>query len=278
MLTYNPSVKGRYFYKQGTYMSFETILINLDHGVATLVIKNPPLNVLSTQVGHEINKALDKIETDPAISVIVITGDGNKAFAAGADIRELQKLSGVEAEAMANIWDCLFTRIEEFRLPVIAAVNGMAVVGGCELAIACDIRYASENALFGQPAINLGIIPGWGGTQRLPRLVGKGRALELMMTGDTFDVKEAKQMGLINQIVSPQELMATVRNLARRLCNKGGLALTAIKTCVNQGLNQKMEEGLALESREFGVISSTEDKIEGIAAFLEKRPANFRKN
>ena len=257
-------------------MSFEQILIEQDGGVVTITIDHPPLNVLSAQVGRELGEALDQIDDDRVASVIVLTGSGDRAFAAGADIRELQRLSGSEAEEMTHRWHRLFRRIEGFRLPVIAAVNGVALGGGCELAMACDIRYASEKARFGQPEINLGLVPGWGGTQRLPRLIGRGRALELIMTGDLFDAAEAHRLGLVNRVTAPEDLMETVGELAGRMAAKGGVALASIKTCVNEGLDQGLDEALALEAREFGAVSSTEDKAEGIAAFLEKRPAAFR--
>lgn len=257
-------------------MSFEQILIEQDGGVVTITIDHPPLNVLSAQVGRELGEALDQIDDDRVASVVVLTGSGDRAFAAGADIRELQRLSGSEAEEMTHRWHRLFRRIEGFRLPVIAAVNGVALGGGCELAMACDIRYASEKARFGQPEINLGLVPGWGGTQRLPRLIGRGRALELIMTGDMFDAAEAHRLGLVNRVTAPEDLMETVGELAGRMAAKGGVALASIKTCVNEGLDQGLDEALALEAREFGTVSSTEDKAEGIAAFLEKRPAAFR--
>lgn len=257
-------------------MSFETIRINQDRGVVTLTINHPPLNVLNGQVGKELGEAFARINDDSMASVVVLTGAGNRAFAAGADIRELQRLSGAEAEEMTHRWHRLFQAIEGFRLPVIAAVNGMALGGGCELAMACDIRYASETAQFGQPEINLGLVPGWGGTQRLPRLIGRGRALELMMTGDLFNAVEAERIGLVNRVTAPEALMEKVEELAGQLASKGSLALASIKTCVNEGLDQALEDALALEAREFGTVSSTEDKAEGIAAFLEKRPAEFR--
>ena len=257
-------------------MTFEQILINRDGGVVTITIYHPPLNVLSAQVGRELGEALDRIESDSAASVVILTGSGDRAFAAGADIQELQRLSGSDAEEMTHRWHRLFRRIEGFRLPVIAAVNGVALGGGCELAMACDIRYASEKARFGQPEINLGLIPGWGGTQRLPRLIGRGRALELMMTGDLFDAAEAERLGLVNRVTAPDALMETVGELAGRMAAKGNIALASIKTCVNEGLDKTLDEALALEAREFGAVSSTEDKAEGIAAFLEKRPAAFR--
>ena len=257
-------------------MSFEQILKEQDGGVVTITIDHPPLNVLSAQVGRELGEALDQIDDDPDASVVILTGSGDRAFAAGADIRELQRLSGSDAEEMTHRWHRLFRRIEGFRLPVIAAVNGVALGGGCELAMACDLRYASEKARFGQPEINLGLVPGWGGTQRLPRLIGRGRALELMMTGDMFDAAEAHRLGLVNRVTAPEELMDTVGELAARMAAKGGVALASIKTCVNEGLDQGLDEALALEAREFGAVSSTEDKAEGIEAFLEKRPAQFR--
>ena len=256
-------------------MAFETILIEQDEGIVTLSLNRPPVNALNTTVGAELREALDQIDHDSAARAVIITGSGDRAFAAGADIRELQDLAGPDAESMVQRWHHLFRWMETFRLPVIAAVNGVALGGGCELAMACDLRIASEQARFGQPEINLGLIPGWGGTQRLPRLIGRGRALEILLTGDLIDASEAHRIGLVNRIVPGETLMDTVREIARNIASKGPVALRLIKACVDTGLDQPLDAALSFEARQFGVVSATEDKAEGIAAFLEKRPAGF---
>jgi len=257
-------------------MAFETILVNQDKGIVTISLNRPPVNVLNSAMGTELWEAFDKIDHDSTARAVVITGSGDRAFAAGADIRELQDLTGADAESMVQRWHQLFRRIEIFRLPVIAAVNGVALGGGCELAMACDIRIASERARFGQPEINLGLIPGWGGTQRLPRLIGRGRALELLLTGDMIDANEAHRIGLVNRVVSGEILMNTVREFARNIASKGPIALRLIKTCVDTGLDQPLDAALSFETRQFGTVIATEDKEEGITAFLEKRPAKFQ--
>jgi enoyl-CoA hydratase len=256
-------------------MAFETILMDQENGVVVLTLNRPPVNVLNTTVGQELRAAFEEIDRDAAARAVIMTGGGERAFAAGADIRELQTLAGAEAEGMVQRWHHLFRRMETFRLPIIAAVNGVALGGGCELAMACDLRIASENARFGQPEINLGLIPGWGGTQRLPRLVGQGRAMELLMTGDPIDAAEACRIGLVNRVVPPDALMDTARTLARTLAGKGAVALRMIKACVQTGLNGPLDAGLAFEARQFGAVCATGDKAEGIAAFLEKRPPVF---
>ena len=258
------------------YMAFETILINQDEGIVTLSLNRPPVNALNTLVGTELREAFDQIDHDSAARTVIITGSGDRAFAAGADIRELQNLTGPDAELMVQRWHHLFRRMETFRLPVIAAVNGVALGGGCELAMACDLRIASEQAEFGQPEINLGLIPGWGGTQRLPRLIGRGRALELLLTGDKINAAEAYRIGLVNRVVPREALMDTVRHIALHIAGKAPVALRLIKKCVDTGLGQPLDASLSFEARQFGVVSGTEDKAEGIAAFLEKRSAKFQ--
>lgn len=257
-------------------MAFETILMDQDKGIVTLSLNRPPVNALNTSTGAELGEALEQIDHDSAVRAIIITGSGDRAFAAGADIKELQSLSGADAESMVQKWHQLFRRMETFRLPIIAAVNGLALGGGCELAMACDLRIAAEQARFGQPEINLGLIPGWGGTQRLPRLIGRGRALELLLTGDMIDAAEAHRIGLVNRVVPDDMLMDTTREMAGRIAGKGPIALRLIKACVDTGFDQPLDAALSYEAGQFGAVSATEDKTEGITAFLEKRPAEFQ--
>lgn len=256
-------------------MSFETILVHHAEGIVTVTLNRPPVNALNGTLGRELREAFEQIDQEAEARVVLLTGSGERAFAAGADIRELQTLGVAEAELMAQRWHQLFRRMETFRLPIIAMVNGVAFGGGCELAMACDLRIASETARFGQPEINLGLIPGWGGSQRLPRLIGVGRALELLLTGEPIDAAEAFRIGLVNRVVPAERLLDTATNLAQTLRDKGAIALNLIKTCVYTGMDGALDAGLAFETRQFGTVCGTEDKREGVAAFLEKRPPVF---
>lgn len=257
-------------------MAFDTLIVARQDGVVTVTINRPPVNALNTAVREELREVIEQVDRAAADRVLIVTGSGDRAFAAGADIQELKALAGAQAEAMVQAWHHLFTRMEGLGKPIIAAVNGVALGGGCELAMACDIRIAAEHAKFGQPEINLGLIPGWGGTQRLPRLVGRGRALELMMTGDPIDAAEAYRIGLVNRIVPADSLLEAAQDFARKLAGKGAVALSLIKACVNAGQDRLLDAALMLEARQFGRVCSTEDKTEGIAAFLEKRTPAFK--
>ena len=256
-------------------MSFETLLIAQNDGVVTIKLNRPPVNALNTTVGQELGTAFEQLEQDPSAQVVILTGSGDRAFAAGADIKEIGALTGAGAEDMVNDWHRVLTGMEGGRLPIIAAVNGVALGGGCELTMACDIRIAAENAVFGQPEINLGIIPGFGGTQRLPRLVGRGRALEIIMSGESISAPEAFRIGLANHVVPAEELMDAAQELARKFVGKGAVALRLIKECVSAGLDRPLDTGLVFEAGKFGEVCSTEDKAEGISAFLEKRKPAF---
>lgn len=257
-------------------MAFQTIVVEPQEGIVTITLHRPPVNALSTAVRDELREAFEQIESDEAARVVILTGSGDRAFAAGADIREIGEKGQAEAAMMSRAWHALCLRMEGLEKPIIAAVNGVALGGGCELAMACDIRIASENARFGQPEINLGIIPGAGGTQRLPRLIGRGRALELLLTGEMIDAAEAYRIGLVNRVVPAASLMATARDLAQTLAGKGAIAVRLIKECVNSGLDRDLADALAFEAERFGMVCSTEDKVEGIAAFLEKRRPSFK--
>ena len=243
------------------------------HGaVAVLTIAHPPANAISRAVVEGLADGLSRAEADEGCRALIITGDGPKFFAAGADIKEF--LSGDVGEVVDT--QHLTVRFEASRLPVIAAINGFAFGGGCELAIACDIRLAASNARLGQPEINLGIIPGWGGTQRLPRLLGKAAAMPLLLTGEAIDAEEALRIGLVSRVVSPEELMPTAMALAELLASKAPLALAATKRAVYAGLDRPMAEGLKAEAQEFRGIFESADAREGIGAFLEKRQANWQ--
>jgi enoyl-CoA hydratase len=236
------------------------------------------LNAQSPEMFEELAEVFGAIKHDPAVGVVILSGAGDRAFCAGADINFLQQLAQttpVAAKTFVEKNRLAFGAIAHLGKPVIAAVNGFALGGGCELAMACHIRIASDNARFGQPEISLGLFPGAGGTQRLPRLVGKGIALEMMLTGEPISAQEAHRVGLVNRVVPAAELMGTAEKLAQQILSKAPLAVGMILEAVQHGMEMSLAEGLQLEENLFGVICSTEDMREGTTAFLEKRPANF---
>lgn len=259
-------------------MKYENILLERENGVAVVTINRPQvLNALSRATLDELNTVLGELGKEDATKAVVITGAGEKAFSAGADIRELAALSNPEeAEAMAHRGQALTLRIEETQKPVIAAINGVAVGGGCELALACDLRFAADTARLGQPEINLGIIPGWGGCIRLPRLVGKGMANYLIYSGEMISAAEALRIGLVDLVFPAAELISQAKALARKFAEKPPLALAASKRAINQGLAVDLRQGLGQEAAEFGLLFATADQKEGIAAFLEKRKPQFQ--
>src|SRR5208283_363882 len=209
------------------------------------------------------------------IHVVIVTGSGEKAFVAGADIAQMAPMSAIEGRNWGKLAQAVFNKLENLPQPVIAAVNGFALGGGCELAMACDIRIASEKAKFGQPEVTLGIIPGFAGTQRLPRLVGKGRAKELLFSGGMIDAAEAHRIGLANKVVAPEELIAAAREMAGIIMSRGPVAVRLCKAAVNEGLDMDLESGMAYEAEVFGLCFATADQKEGMSAFLGKRKANF---
>jgi enoyl-CoA hydratase len=245
-------------------------------GVAVVTINRPKaLNALDADTMGELDRLADAIAKDAAIKAVIITGAGDKAFVAGADIAYMQPMTAVEGRTWAKFGQAVFNKIENLPQPVIAAVNGYALGGGCELAMACDIRIASEKAKFGQPEASLGIPPGFGGTQRLARLVGKGHAKELLFTADMIDAAEAYRIGLVNKVVAPEQLMEAAHAMAQKILSRSPLGVQACKTCINEGLDTDLETGIAYEAEAFGLCFATADQKEGMAAFLEKRKANF---
>ncbi len=245
--------------------------------VAWVTINRPEkLNALNAEVLKELDCAFAGLEHDETVGVIVITGAGEKAFVAGADIGELRALDSASARRQGLAGQGVFERIEQMPKPVVAMVNGFALGGGCELALACHLRVASENAKFGLPEVSLGIIPGYGGTQRLPRLVGKGVALDMILSGDMVNAADALRMGLVSRVFPAAELKAGVEKLTKTLLSRGPLALHHALTAVHQGLEMPQEQGLQFEAALFGLLASTEDMKEGMSAFLEKRPAQFK--
>lgn len=257
-------------------MNLETLVYECSDGVAMVTVNRPQaLNALNVQVLEELESLFGQLADDPAVICVILTGAGTKAFVAGADISAMQALDALQGRNFAQLGHRVFNAIENLPKPVIAAVNGFALGGGCELSMACDLRIASDNARFGQPEVNLGVIPGFGGTQRLPRLVGKGRAKQLIFTGDMIDADEAFRIGLVNQVTTAQELLPVARKIAGKIAGKGQVAVRLAKQAVNDGLEMDLDRAGAYEADLFSLCFATQDQKEGMAAFLEKRPAKF---
>ncbi len=256
---------------------YQNILFEVEDHIAIVTINRPEkLNALNNQTMSELRDVFIKIKNDDDIYAVIITGAGEKAFVAGADISELNKLDAVSGREFAERGQEVFNLIENLGKPVIAAVNGYALGGGSELAWACHFRIASENAVFGQPEIDLGIIPGYGGTQRLTRLVGKTKAMELILTGRRFTAKEAYEMGAINKVVPASELLKEAKELARTLASKPQIAIRMAIKAINMAYETTLSDGLHLEATLFGICCGTEDFKEGTSAFLEKRKPMFK--
>ncbi len=256
--------------------AYNNLLFSSNAGIGVLTLHRPhALNALNYDLLKELDDVLTHIEEDETTKVVIITGSGDRAFAAGADITEMQPLSAMAGRSWARFGQAVFNKIENLPQPVIAAVNGFALGGGCELAMACDIRLAADNARFGQPEVTLGIVPGFAGTQRLPRLVGKGRAKELLFTGDIIDAREAYRIGLVNSVTAPAELMNAARALAEKIMSRAAAAVMLCKTAVNKGLDMDLSSGVDYEAEVFGLCFATADQKEGMTAFVEKRKAHF---
>lgn len=252
---------------------YTTLLTTIENNILTITINRPEkLNALNQQVMEELGKAIDEAENDSQVRSVIITGAGEKAFVAGADIKEFLAVS--EGENLAKKGQDIFFKIENASKPVVAAVNGFALGGGCELAMACHFRLASENAKFGQPEVNLGLIPGYGGTQRLPQLIGKGRAMELLLTGNMLDAPTALQYGLVNYVVPANELIARTIALLDIINKKAPIAIRECIKAVN-AVYDPSKKGYEEEAKSFGITFTTEDMKEGTSAFLEKRKAIF---
>jgi enoyl-CoA hydratase len=257
-------------------MDFQTLRIEKQGVTATITIaREKALNALNRQVLTELRDAFRALEADEAVRAVIVTGAGEKAFVAGADIAEMQALGPAEAHAFASLGHEVGDAIAEMGKPVIAAVNGFALGGGCELALACDFVYASERAKFGQPEVNLGVIAGFGGTQRLPRRVGPGRAMELLLTGDMIGAEEAHRLGLVNKVCAPDKLLDEARAAGEKIAQKGPLAVAATKRAVRRSFELPLAAGNELERELFAILFSTADQKEGMRAFVEKRPAKF---
>ncbi len=257
-------------------MPYETLLHDQRDGIATVTVNRPEkLNALNRKVTDELYDCFQKLQKDDEVKAVILTGAGEKAFVAGADINQLAVQTPVEGKETSMRGQATLDFIENLEKPVIAAVNGYALGGGCELALACTLRVASENARFGQPEVKLGIIPGYAGTQRLARLVGRGRALEIILTGEPITAQEAYRIGLVNQVVAAKDLMATAENLARKIMGNAPLAVKFALEAVHRGAQMTQEDGQLLEATLFGLCCTTADMKEGTRAFLEKRPAKF---
>jgi len=255
---------------------YSSIELTCTDGIAILTFNRPKaLNALNTSLLEELSHALHSIKADESVRVLVLTGAGEKSFIAGADITEINTLSPLGAKKFAQIGQDVISQLQGLYIPVIAAVNGFALGGGCEMALACDFIYASEKAIFGLPEISLGIIPGFGGTQRLPRLIGANMAKEMIFTGKHISAAEAKEIGLVNKIFSPEELVVAATETAKLIASKGKASLSAAKQTVNQGLNTDLQSGLAIERDAFALMLASPDAKEGTSAFLEKRKAVF---
>ncbi|WP_371802188.1 enoyl-CoA hydratase-related protein [Candidatus Lokiarchaeum ossiferum] len=256
-------------------MDLKNIIYKEEDFIGFLSINRPKaMNALNMAVLDELSMLIEKIQAENRIRALIITGEG-KAFVAGADVSEIKELPKEEGRRIANKGSTIFRRIELLNLPVIAAVNGFALGGGLELALSCDIRIASLKAQFGLPEVGLGIIPGYGGTQRLPRLIGEGLAKEMIFTGAMVNAEKALQIGLVNNLVSAEKLMETAIALAQKILRQGPIAVRCAKRAIDQGMNTTLEDGLKIENDQFTRCYATNDQREGMSAFLEKRKANF---
>ncbi|MTI67707.1 MAG: short-chain-enoyl-CoA hydratase [Firmicutes bacterium] len=257
-------------------MEFENLLLKIDERVGILSINKPKvLNALNSDVLKELNNAIEYIENNNEIDVLVLTGEG-KAFVAGADISEMKDKTPKEAREFAKLGIDVFRKIELLEKPVIAAINGFSLGGGLELSMSCDIRIASEKAKFGQPEVGLGITPGFSGTQRLARLVGPSKAKELIFTADMIDSNEAEKIGLVNKVVKKEDLMDEAMNLAKKIASKGQIAIRYSKCAINRGFETDIDTGMALERDLFGLCFATDDQKEGMKAFIDKRKPEFK--
>lgn len=260
-------------------MNYQNLLFTKDSGIGLITINRPHvLNALNRVTMTELKDAAATIAADREVSVVIITGSGDKAFVAGADIGEMLSLSALQGREWSKFSQATFNAIENMPQPVIAAVNGYALGGGCELAMCCDIRIASDKARFGQPEVALGVVAAFAGTQRLPRLIGKGRAKELLFTGDQIDAGEAYRLGLVNKVVPHGQLLSAAKELAQKIMSRGPVAVQLCKAAVNEGLDMDLESAQAYEAEVFGLCFATADQKEGMSAFVEKRHARFTGN
>jgi enoyl-CoA hydratase len=258
-------------------MGYENILFEVQDGVGVLTFNRPKaLNALNPKTLEEVFDVVSRVQQDEAIRVLVLTGAGEKAFVAGADITEFPKMNPLQARQFAEIGQTIFFQLEQLPKPVIACVNGFALGGGCEIAMSCDFIYASDKARFGQPEVNLGLIPGFGGTQRLARKVGGPKAKELCMTGEMIDAQQAREFGLVAKVFPAEQLLEETLKVAKLLASRSPGVLRSIKQVINRGLDVDLKSGCALEVEAFGLCFASEDAKEGVGAFLEKRKPEFK--
>ena len=258
-------------------MAYKNIIFNIEDGIAVITFNRPKaLNALNVDLIKELSLALDEIAENEDIRVLILTGAGDKAFVAGADITELAKFNSLQAKVFSKKGHTAFNKLQELPIPAIAAVNGYALGGGSEIALACDFIYASENAMFGLPEINLGLMPGFGGTQRLPRLIGMNMAKEMIFTGKMISAAEANRIGLVNKICSSETLMDEVKKTAKEIAYKGKVSLRAVKQTINSGMNVDLFSGCGIEIDAFALCLASDDAKEGTSAFLEKRKTEFK--
>jgi len=258
-------------------MEYRNLIVEVSDRIATVTIHRPKsLNALNPETARELDVVFSEIAGRRDVGVVLLTGAGEKAFVAGADIAAMREFTPLEALEFSLFGQKVLEKIERLPQPVIGVINGFALGGGCELAMACDILVASDTAKFGQPEVNLGIIPGWGGTQRLPRLVGRNLAKELVLTGEMITAARAYEIGLVNRVVPQAGLMETAREIARKILAKGPAAVSAAKSSMNRGLDLDLQNASALEANAFAVAFSTEDRVEGMDAFLNKRKPEYR--
>jgi len=258
-------------------MAFENLLWSVQDGVGVVTVNRPKsLNALDSRTVQELAQVVEAARSDASLRALVVTGAGDKAFVAGADIAQMSGLSAIEGRRFADLGHRALAALEALDIPTLAAVNGFALGGGCELALACDLVYASEKARFGQPEVNLGIIPGFGGTQRLARRVGAMRAMEMILTGDMVDAARARELGLVLEVLPADKLMEHVLGVARKIAGKGAVCVAQAKRAVLASADTDLKTGNELERQAFAVLFGTEDAREGMKAFLEKRPARFQ--
>ena len=258
-------------------MEFENLILEKEDYLAILYINRPKaMNALNAETLYELEAAVKDVKADPNIKVMIVTGTGDKSFVAGADITFMLPLSPAEGRFFSDVGERVMRGFELLEKPVIAAINGFALGGGCELAMSCDIRLAAENAIFAQPEVGLGVIPGFGGTQRLPRLIGEGRAKELTYTADVINAQEAYRIGLVNHVYPLEQLMDEAKKLAKKIAAKAPLAVGYAKFAIGKGMQVDIDTAMSIESDMFGMCCATEDKFEGMGAFVEKRKPQFK--
>ena len=257
--------------------SGQQVKVAVEDRLAIVTIDHRPVNALDRQTLQELGQLADAISAEPSVKVVILTGGGSLAFVAGADIKEVSQLSSVdEAKGMAALGHSVFLKLQRLGKPVIAAINGVCLGGGLELAMSCHLRISGDRVRFGQPEINLGIIPGWGGTQRLPRLIGKAKATEWILTGDVVMAQEALRLGLVNHVVPQDQVLKVAKDLGRKIASRPGVAVTQALRAIEDGWDLPLDAGLAREAEAFSRVAETEDSREGVRAFLEKRQPQFK--